>query len=46
MRGHVDRQQSMFVAFNLEESVPKDHPLRAIKVWCDRILAGMSGDFS
>ena len=32
----------MFVAFNLEQRIPEDHPLRPIKVWCDRALAGMS----
>jgi len=26
MRGRVDRQQSMFVAFDLEQFVPADHP--------------------
>ncbi len=46
MRGQVDRQQAMFVAFNLEERVPQDHPLRPIKQWCDRVLAKMSRDFT
>ena len=46
MRGNVDRQQPMFVAFNIEQRVPEDHPLRPIKQWCDRILAKMSRDFS
>jgi transposase len=46
MRGQVDRQQSMFVAFDLEQRVPEDHPLRPIKAWCDRALAGMSRDFN
>jgi transposase len=46
MRGNVDQQQPMFIAFNLEERVPEDHPLRAIKRTCDRILAGMSRDFN
>ena len=36
----------MFVAFNIEQRVPEDHPLRAIKRWCDTILAGMSRDFN
>ena len=40
MRGQVDRQQSMFVAFDLEQRIPADHPLRPIKAWCDRALAG------
>jgi transposase len=46
MRGQVDRQQSMFVAFNLEERVPEDHPLRPIKRWCDRVLSKMNRDFN
>lgn len=46
MRGQVERQQSMFVAFNIEERVPEDHPLRSIKQWCDRVLAKMSRDFT
>lgn len=46
MRGQVDRQQSMFVAFDLEQQVPEDHALRPIKAWCDRVLAGMSRDFN
>ena len=46
MRGQVDRQQSMFVAFDLEQRIAEDHPLRPIKAWCDRALAGMSGDFN
>ena len=45
MRGRRERQQSMFVAFNMEERVPEDHPLREIKRRCDRILASMSRDF-
>jgi len=46
MRGQVDRQSSIFVAFNVEERVPEDHPLRSIKVRCDRILASMSREFA
>jgi transposase len=46
MRGRVDRQQSMFVAFDLEQRVPDDHPLRKIKRWADTVLAGMSRDFN
>ena len=45
MRGHVDRQQQMFVALNLEEKIPQDHPLRPIKRWCDQVLASMRWDF-
>jgi len=46
MRGSIDRQRAMFVAFDLEQRVPDDHPLRPIKVWCDNVLAGMSRDFN
>jgi transposase len=45
MRGRVDRQQSMFVAFDLEQFVPDDHPLRKVKRWADGLLAAMSRDF-
>lgn len=46
MRGRVDRQQSIFVAFDLEQRVPEDHPLRKIKRWADAVLSGMSRDFN
>lgn len=46
MRGQVQRQQAIFVAFNIEERVPEDHPLRPIKRWCDKVLAAMSRDFN
>lgn len=46
MRGHAEHQGTMWVAFNLEDRVPADHPLRPIKAWCDRVLAGMSRDFN
>lgn len=45
MRGQVDRQQSMFVVLNLDEKVPADHPLRAIKAWADQVLGSMRWDF-
>lgn len=46
MRGRVPRQQTMFVAFDLEQFVPADHPLRKAKRWADALLAEMSRDFS
>ncbi len=46
MRGRNDRQQTIFVAFDLESRVPEDHPLRPIKRWCDAVLAAMSRDFN
>lgn len=46
MRGHVTRQTNLFVKINLEELVPADHPLRAIKRMADSALAGMSRTFA
>ena len=45
MRGRVDRQASMFVAYNVEDRIPQDHPLRRVKAWADRILQDMRRDF-
>lgn len=45
MRGRSERQRAMFVAFDVEERVPADHPPRAIKRRCDAILAAISRDF-
>lgn len=46
MRGHVKRQPNLFVKINLEELVPADHPLRAIKRMADEALASMSRTFA
>jgi transposase len=46
MRGHTERQQTIFVVFDLEQRVPMDHPLRPIKRWADGVLAQMSRDFN
>jgi transposase len=46
MRGRVPRQQTMFVAFDPEQFVPAEHPLRKVKRWADAVLAEMSRDFS
>lgn len=46
MRGYVQRQQSIFVVFDLEQRVPPDHPLRKIKQWADGVLREMSRDFN
>ena len=46
MRGHASRQTNLFVKINLEELVPKDHPLRAIKRMADEALAAMSRTFA
>lgn len=46
MRGRVPRQQTMFVAFDLEQFVPAEHPLRKVKRWADGVLAEMGRDFN
>jgi len=46
MRGHVSGQGPMFLMINIEDKVPADHPLRAVKRRCDRILAEMRRDFN
>jgi transposase len=45
MRGHTNKQVPMFLMINIEDKVPQDHPLRAIKRRCDAILADMRRDF-
>jgi transposase len=45
MRGRVNRQTAMFVAYNVEDRIPADHPLRRVKRWADRILQDMRRDF-
>ena len=39
MRGRHEEQEVMLAYVNLEERVPKDHPLRAIKAVADEALA-------
>lgn len=46
MRGRVPRQKTMLVAFDPEQFVPADHPLRRVKRWADGVLAEMSRDFN
>lgn len=46
MRGRVEAQGVMFHAFNIEDFVPAEHPLRSIKRRADAILKDMSPDFS
>lgn len=41
MRGRPNRQPNLFVAINLEDLVPADHPLRPIKRMADQALATM-----
>ncbi|AOO84129.1 IS5 family transposase [Bosea vaviloviae] len=45
MRGREDRSDSLFSYIRLEERVPADHPLRAIRALADEVLAGLNGRF-
>lgn len=46
MRGRSTGQTNLFVKINLEELVPADHPLRAIKRLADGALKAMSRTFA
>ncbi len=46
MRGLSKNQDQLFYSFQLEERVPKKHPLRAIKKYVDEILENMTDDFA
>lgn len=45
MRGRDDRGEGLFSYVRLEERVPKDHPLRAIKALADEALTGLNARF-
>jgi transposase len=45
MRGRDDRSEGLFSYVRLEERVPADHPLRAIRALADEALAGLNGRF-
>ncbi len=45
MRGRREPQVTMLAFVDLEERVPKDHPLRVIKALADGALAELSGAF-
>jgi transposase len=45
MRGENDKQASMFVAFNVDERVHMNHPLRKIKALVDARLEEMNPQF-
>jgi hypothetical protein len=45
MRGRDDRAEGMFSYIRLEERVPADHPLRAVRALADEALAGLNGRF-
>ena len=45
MRGHVDPQSHLFSYVSIEDRIPADHPLRAIKAKADSVLASMNAAF-
>lgn len=45
MRGYVNHQAQMFIAGNIEDRIPRDHPLRKVKTWADAVLQSMRRDF-
>jgi transposase len=45
MRGRDDRNEELFSYVRLEERVPADHPLRAIRRLADEALAGLNDRF-
>ncbi len=45
MRGRDDRGEGLFSYVRLEERVPADHPLRAIRVLADAALGALNGRF-
>jgi transposase len=45
MRGTEQVQDGMFSYVSLEQRVPQDHPLRAIRKLTDGVLRSLSGDF-
>ena len=45
MRGDDQQQSGMFSYVSLEERVPQDHPLRAIRKGVDEVLRSMAKDF-
>ena len=45
MRGEDEKQSAMFSYVTLERRIPKDHPLRSIRLMTDQALQRMSGKF-
>ena len=45
MRGRLDPQTTMLAFVDLEERVPKGHPLRTIKTIADEALDRLSPEF-
>ena len=45
MRGDERNQDGMFSYVSLEQRVPRDHPLRAVRKLTDKVLESLSGEF-
>jgi transposase len=45
MRGDEQKQDGMFSYVSLEERVPQDHPLRAVRQLTDKDLQSLSTEF-
>ena len=45
MRGEERVQDGMFSSVSLEQRVPQDHSLRAVRKLTDAVLASLSDDF-
>ncbi|PKQ08820.1 MAG: IS5/IS1182 family transposase, partial [Alphaproteobacteria bacterium HGW-Alphaproteobacteria-10] len=43
MRGRDERDEGLFSYVRLEERVPSDHPLRAVRALTDEALAALNG---
>jgi transposase len=46
MRGEAHPQSALFSYLSLQERVPRDHPLRKIRILVDAVLATMNADFA
>ena len=46
MRGVANPQTALFSYVSLENHVPRDHPLRKMRILVDAVLATMGADFS
>src|SRR5258708_27292463 len=46
MRGLDERSEELFSFVRLEQRIPADHPLRAIRALVDEVLRGMSRSFA
>ncbi len=45
MRGRAEKSEQLFSYLRLEERIPADHPLRAIKGLCDEVLIALNMRF-